>query len=70
MRFEQLQELDPSLIYNPNQLKTEAKTKPIFKVIKTSGGGSGAGNSRKSSMSIGRSSGSGVEHNFLSDIGR
>lgn len=51
VKFEQLQELDPSLIYNPNQLRIEPKTKPIFKVIKTAG--SGSEGSRRSSLSIG-----------------
>lgn len=56
------------MIYNPNQQRTEPKTKPIFKVIKT--GGSGSENSRKSSMSIGGFSGRGIEQNYLQELGR
>ena len=58
VKFDQLQELDPTLIYNPNSLRAEPKTKPIFKVIKTAGAGSAQ--SRKSSLSIGGSSGNNV----------
>ena len=54
------------MIYNPNQTKTEPKTKPIFKVIR---GCSGSGGSRKSSVSLGGSSGGRNDKNFLSDIG-
>jgi len=54
------------LIYNPNQARAEPKTKPIFKVIR---GYSGSGGSRKSSVSLGGSSGGRIDQNFLSDIG-
>jgi hypothetical protein len=33
VKFDQLNQLDPDFVYNPNQ-KSEPKTKPIFKVIK------------------------------------
>jgi hypothetical protein len=46
VKFEQLAQLDPDMVYNPHQ-RPEPKTKPIFKVIKTSG------SSRKSSCSGG-----------------
>ncbi len=65
VKYEQLQELDPSLVYNPNQLRIEPKTKPIFKVIRGAGS-SGSVNSRKSSFSGGGIS----ENNFLSEIQR
>ena len=57
--MDQLPELDPELVYNPNQ-KNEPKTKNIFKVIKPGKG------SRKSSMSISN----GSESNYLQDIQR
>jgi hypothetical protein len=55
VKFEQLEELDPEHIYNPN--KSEPKTKQIFKVIK---------NSRKDSDQ-GSTTG---DANFLSEIGK
>eukprot|EP00347_Sterkiella_histriomuscorum_P023435 403334652 len=60
VKFDQLNELDPDFVYNPNQ-KNEQKTKPIFKVVK----GMPRDRSRRSSMS--RSS-SQNEQNFLSDM--
>jgi len=48
-------------------VKIEPKTKPIFKVIR---GSSGSGGSRKSSLSIGESSGGRKDQNFLSDIAK
>jgi hypothetical protein len=55
VKFEQLAQLDPEMIYNPNH-KTEPKTKPIFKVVRSS--------SRKSSMS----GSSGGDRKFLNEI--
>lgn len=57
--MEQLAELNPELVYNPNQ-KNEPKTKNIFKVIKP------AKSSRRSSLSISNSS----EQNYLNEIQR
>eukprot|EP00347_Sterkiella_histriomuscorum_P008205 403345977 len=59
VKFDQLAQLDPDLVYNPNE-KVVPKTKPIFKVTKS--------NSRRSSFSIGGSSGG--DQRFLADIER
>ncbi|CDW87501.1 constans-like 1 [Stylonychia lemnae] len=63
VKFEQISELDPDMVYNPNQ-KAEPKTKPIFKVTKNAQ--PPRDRSRKSSMS----GGSIGEQTYLADLER
>jgi hypothetical protein len=58
VKADQLHDLDPELVYNPNKEK-EFKTKPIFKITKSSS------RSRKNSMSNDTS-----ESCFLTEITR